>query len=134
MVCEKSIEPLELAISAGNLSALFIAFFIVFYSIHPQSQQTFPCPSTIVSVASCLFLICIQYSSTMSPVQVSSSMSLPYTAQFTTLSVIRCPYCAQLRPSLHISMTSTGDHESSFDLALSDQNTDLLRAEDLLRG
>jgi hypothetical protein len=58
MVCEKSIEQLELAISAGNLSALFIVFFIVFYGIHPQSQQTFPCPSAIVSVATCLFLIC----------------------------------------------------------------------------
>jgi hypothetical protein len=38
------------------------------------------------------------------------------------------------KKSAHISMTSTGDHESSFDLALSDQNKDLLRAEDLLRG
>jgi hypothetical protein len=32
-VCKKSIEPLELAISAGNLSPLFIAFIIVFSTV-----------------------------------------------------------------------------------------------------
>jgi hypothetical protein len=35
MMCKELIEPLGLAILAGNLSALFITFFIVFYSIYP---------------------------------------------------------------------------------------------------